>query len=81
VALPWIDEHHLARSDLARLRPVVEMQASHGDDERQRDSVTVLGHLLPGLKAKADDPHRPAIGDLLEPEGARLPALPTMTRR
>lgn len=71
MALPWIDQQHLARADVARLGAIIEVEASTRDDERDGDRVAVLGHGLPRLEAKAYDPHRSAVGELLEPEGAR----------
>lgn len=70
--LARVDQQHLTRSYVARLHAVVEVQAAAGHDDRDRDRVAVLGHRLAGLEAQADDAHRAAIGDLLEPERSRL---------
>jgi len=72
VPLARVDQQHLARSDLARLDAVIEVQAAAGHDEGDRDGIAVLGHGLAGLEAQADDAHRAAVGDLLEPERSRL---------
>lgn len=71
-----VDEQHLARTDLARLRAVVEPEPSSGDDQRDRDRVAVLGHALAGFQAQADDAHRTAVADLFEAEGAWTIACP-----
>lgn len=70
--LARIDQQHLAGADLSSLRPVVEVQASLRDDERDRDRVPMLGHSLSRLEPQAHDPHRPAVGDLLKTKGTML---------
>lgn len=64
--LTRIDEQHLSRRDLARLRAIVELEPPAGDDERDRYRIAMLGHGLAGLKAQANDPHRTTVRDLLE---------------
>ncbi len=73
--LARIDQQHLAGADLSSLHPVVEVQASLRDDERDRDRVPMLGHFLSWLEAQAHDTHRPAVGDLLKAKGTTLLAL------
>jgi 2-phosphosulfolactate phosphatase len=70
VALARVDEQHLTSADLTALGPVIEQQASACHDERDRDRVAVLGHALARQQTQADDAHRTAIRDLLEPERA-----------
>jgi 2-phosphosulfolactate phosphatase len=72
MALAGIDQEHLARGHLAGGVAVVESQTTAGHDERHRDRVAVLGHVLPGLETQADHAHRPTVGDLLEAERTRL---------
>jgi 2-phosphosulfolactate phosphatase len=69
--LARVDEKHLARADLARPRPVVELEPASSDDERDGDRVAVLRHSLAWLQAQADDPHGPAVRYLLESERTR----------
>jgi len=57
MAFPGIDQEHLACSDVTMVSPVVEMQAAHSNDQRNRDGVAVIGNLLPGLQAQANDAH------------------------
>ena len=57
MAFPGIDQEHLACCDLTTGCPVVEMQVTHRDDQRNRDGVAVLGNLLPGLQAQANHAH------------------------
>jgi hypothetical protein len=71
VPLPGVDQKHLACSDLARLRAVVEMEATARDDERDGNRIAVLGDSLAGLEAQTDHAHRTAVRDLLESESAR----------
>jgi 2-phosphosulfolactate phosphatase len=72
VTLTRIDQQHLADADLSGDDPVVEPQTAAGDDQRHRDGVAMLGHVLARLEAQTDDTHRTAVRDLLEAEGAWL---------
>jgi hypothetical protein len=72
VPFSGIDQEHLPGANFPSLGTVVEMQAPLGDDESDRDRVPMLGHVLPWLEAQAHDPHRPAIGDLLESKRTML---------
>ena len=69
MAFPGIDQEHLSCCDLTTGCPIVEMQEAHRDDQRNRDGVAVLGNLLPGLEAQANDAHGSTVGDLLEADG------------
>lgn len=69
VTLARIDEHHLAGSHFAVVGPVVELQVSDGDDQGHRYRVAMLGNILSRLQPEADDPHRSAVGNLLEAKG------------
>ena len=71
MSLSRVDQQHLSRPDLARLRAVGEMQAASGHDQRDGDRVPMLGDGLARLEAQADNAHRTAVGDLLKPERAR----------
>ena len=71
VPLPGVDQEHLACSDLARLRAIVEMETTARDDERDRNRVAVLRDCLAWLEAQTDHAHRTAVRDLLESESAR----------
>ena len=68
--LAGIDEEHLARSDLALIGSIIEMQVAHGDDQRHRYRIAMVRNVLSRLQSKADHAHRAAIGDLLESKGA-----------
>src|SRR5665213_2969348 len=46
VALARVDEHHLARCHLALIGPIVEMQVTDRDDQRQRNRVSVVRNVL-----------------------------------
>jgi 2-phosphosulfolactate phosphatase len=72
VPFAGVDQKHLARSNVTRLRAVIEMQAPVCDDERDWDGVAVLGHGLARFETQAHHAHRPAIRDLLEPEWTGL---------
>ena len=74
VPLARIDQQHLTSADLSGFRPVVEVQAPFGDDQGDRYRVPMLGHFLARLEAQANDPHRPAVGDLLKAKGTMLVA-------
>src|SRR5205823_7400756 len=41
-----------------------------GDDERDRNRIAVLGHVLARIEPQADHAHRPAVRDLLEADRA-----------
>ena len=73
--LTWVDEEHLARANLSVARSVEKMKAAHGDDQRNRDRVAVLGHVLARLQTQPHNSHRSAIGDLLETDGATQTAI------
>lgn len=68
--LSGIDEQHLSSADLALLQSVVEMKAALGHDQRDRDRVSVLGHVLPRFQSQSDHAHRSAVRDLLETKSA-----------
>ena len=70
--LSRIDQEHLPGANFPSLGTVVEMQAPLGDDESDRDRIPMLRHDLPRLEAQTHDPHRPAIGDLLESKRTML---------
>ncbi len=70
VSLARVDEQHLARANLGPFLSVVEMQRTDGHDQRHRDGVAVLGHVLACLEAQPDHAHRAAVTDLLEADGA-----------
>jgi 2-phosphosulfolactate phosphatase len=72
VPLTRVDEEHLASTDCPFSVPVVKAQTSSGHDQRDRDRVAVLGHVLARLETKADHAHRSAICDLLKAERSRL---------
>ena len=71
MALTRVDQEHLAGPDLARPHTVIEVEATSGHDQRDGYRVAVLRDGLARLQAQADDPHRPAISDLLEAKRAR----------
>ena len=70
--LARIDEQHLAGADLTGCGAVVEQQAARGHDHGDRYRVAVLGYDLARLEPQPNDPHRPAVRDLLKAERARL---------
>jgi hypothetical protein len=70
MTLARVDQEHLAGVDRPFVRPIVEMQAPHRNDQRDRDGIAVLGHLLARLQSKSDHTHRAAVRDLLETKGA-----------
>src|SRR2546423_7089648 len=80
MALAGIDEEHLAGPNLATTLAVVEMERPRGHDHGHGNRVAVLGNVLPGLQAQPDDPHRSAVGDLLEADRAPRPARPRFLR-
>jgi hypothetical protein len=74
MSLARVDQHHLARANVAFLGAVVEMKSALGDDQSDRDRVAVLWHLLTWLQPEPDNAHRPAVGDLLETKRPMGPA-------
>jgi len=68
------DQQHLAGADLAGADAVVDMEAARGDDQRHRNRVAVLRHVLARGQAQADNARRPGVRDLPEAEGAWLVA-------
>jgi hypothetical protein len=70
MALAGIDQQHLACSDLTALLPIVEQEASPGDDQSDRYRVAVGGNGLARLEPQTDDAHRAAVCDLLEAKRA-----------
>ena len=72
VPLAGIDQQHLSRAHHAAVLAIVELEPAAGDDQGDRDRVAVLRHVLARLEPQADDTHRAAVGNLLEPERAWL---------